>query len=121
MEEYNPIIYDYEDNYDNRYNLFNEYLQELADLELIFLYRNITLGYEEVFYKNKLISSVLNRDLCKIGKKLNNYCEYYDHNDHNIHNNHNIRNNKSIVWTWFRCNKNMLFNIKLLINKNNFL
>jgi len=112
MEEYNPLIYDYEDNYDNRYNLFNEYLQELADLELIFLYRNINLGCEEVFYKNKIISSVSNRDICKIGKRLNNY---YDDN------NNNNNDNKYIVWTWFRCNKNMLFNIKLLIKKNKFL
>jgi uncharacterized protein (DUF342 family) len=32
MEDYNPIIYDYEDSYDNRYHLFKDYLQELADL-----------------------------------------------------------------------------------------
>ena len=115
MEEYNPLIYDYEDDYDHRYYLFKEYLQELADLNLIFLYRNINLGCEEVFYKNKLISSVLNRDVWKIGEGLNQNSlnDYKDDREGIV--------NKYIVWTWFKCNKNMLFNIKLSINKSQFL
>ena len=109
MEEYNPSIYDYEDDYDNRYNLFKEYLQELADLNIIFLYHNINLGCEEIFYKNKLISSVLKKDL--YGKELNKKSL----------NDLNLNDNKYKVNIWFRCNKNMLFNIELLISKSQFL
>lgn len=116
MEDYNPTIYDYEDDYDNRYHLFKEYLQELADNNLIYLYRNINLGCEEIFYKNKLISSVLSKDVWKIGEGLN----PHSLNDYNQDNGEGIVN-KYIVWTWFRCNKNMLFNIELSINKSQFL
>lgn len=112
MEEYNPSIYDYEDDYDNRYNLFKEYLQELADLNIIFLYRNINLGCEEIFYKNKLISSVLKTDLYKIGKELN---------KKSLTHLNDLNDNKYKVNIWFRCNKNMLFNIELLISKSQFL
>lgn len=116
MEEYSPEIYDYEDDYDNRYNIFKEYLQELADLNLIFLYRNINLGCEEIFYKDKLISSVLNRDVWKIGEGMNqNSLDEYDQDDRE-----GIVN-KYKIWTWFKCNKNMLFNIELSISKSQFL
>lgn len=116
MEEYSPEIYDYEDDYDNRYNLFKEYLQELADLDLIFLYRNINLGCEEIFYKDKLISSVLNRDVFKIGEGMNQNSldEYEQYDGEGIV-------NKYKIWTWFKCNKNMLFNIELSISKSQFL
>jgi|Laugresu1bdmlbsd_1035121.scaffolds.fasta_scaffold00717_7 hypothetical protein len=110
--EYNSSQFDHEREYDERYYLFKNHIQELISANLIYINKNND-GEYFVDKNFNTISKVLLEDLYSIGEGMNS-------DSIERHDGEGIVD-KYKIWTWFKCNKGMLFNMDLIINENTIL
>jgi len=112
--QYNPEQFDHEREYDERYYMFKNHIQELSDAKLI--YFNKDNNGEYILDKNfNIISKVTIDDLATNGEGMNNYPL------NNVKEDGEGMVNKYKVWIWLKCVKGMLFNIELVIDGDSIL